>query len=82
MKFTRRQTREILHFRKVLKRASWPKMKWEEYVSFYYYWKCYCYEYSGSPLISLACFDNWRNHVFIRISDNNPYKSRYKELFG
>lgn len=81
MKFTRRQTRDILHFRKVLKRALWPRMKWEEYVSFYYYWKCYRYEYGGE-IISLACYDNWKNHVSIKISERNPYKSRYYEIFS
>lgn len=81
MKLSRRQTRTILAFRRTLLNAWWPKMKWKDYISFYYYYKCYKYEY-GVQGISKTCFENWKNHIPIKISERNPYKSRYKELFG
>ena len=81
MKLSRKQTRVILAFRRLLLNGWWPKMPWKDYISFYYYYKCYRYEYGGEG-ISRACFDNWKNHVSIRISENNPFKSRYYEIFG
>jgi hypothetical protein len=81
MKLSRRQTRVILAFRRALLGAWWLKMKWKDYISFYYYYKCYRYEYGGEG-ISRVCFENWKNHIPIKISERNPYKSRYKELFG
>lgn len=82
MKLSRKQVKPILHLRRSMIRNRWPKLKWEEYISLYIYARCYRFEYGGSPLVSLACFDNWRNRVSIRISENNPFKSRYYEIFG
>lgn len=81
MKLSKRQTKVILAFRRTLLGAWWPKMKWKDYISFYYYYRCYRYEYGGEG-ISKACFEDWKNHIPIKISKENPYKSRYKELFG
>lgn len=83
MKLSRRQTNEILGFRRAIKRGwHWcSNISWKDCISFFYYYKCYRYEYGGEG-ISIACYDNWKNRVSIRISDNNPYKSRYRELFG
>ena len=81
MKLSRRQTRVILAFRRTLLRARWPKMKWKDYISFYYYYRCCKYEYGGERIYH-DWYNNWKNHVPIKISERNPYKSRYKELFS
>lgn len=83
MKLSRKQTRVILAFRRALLTIDWwPKMKWKDYISCYYYYKCYKYERGGGVVLLTACYDNWLDRVSIKISERNPYKSRYKELFG
>ena len=86
MKHSRRQMKHILHVRKLILTnvKHWlegKQMKQEDWISFYYYYKCYRWEYGGEG-ISKACFDNWMNKVSIRISQNNPYKKRYEEFFS
>lgn len=76
--------KRILHVRELILTnvKYWlgeKQMKQEDWISFYYYYKCYRWEYGGEG-ISRACFDNWMNGISIRISPNNPYKKRYEKL--
>ena len=85
MKNSKRQIEYILYVMKLIITnvkygLEGKQMKQKDWISFYYYYKCYRWEYGGES-ISKACFDNWMNRVSIRISPNNPYKKRYEKFF-
>lgn len=82
MKLSKRQTYDILRVRRALLKNSFPKLKWKEYISLYYYAKCKQYDEAHYYFIDNNVFYNWKNHVELNPSKDNPYKSRYYEIFS
>lgn len=82
MKLSSEQTFKILRMRRRLIRNGFPKLKWKEYVSLYYYAKCRQYNGCYHYFIDNDVFYNWKNHVELNPTENNPFKSRYYEIFG